>query len=166
MKRIIPTIVLLLVISACGNAQRNNFKEEAFKMTLKAENNTDIAFQDILNKSKGKVTVIEFWASWCSDCVKAMPDLKRMQAAHPNVNFVFISFDKSLEKWIAGIERHELKGTQYWSPEGMKGAFGQALDIDWIPRYIILDKNGKIITYRAIEKDFEAMNNTLTKLKS
>lgn len=166
MKKVLSLLLLSCFFVSCGNAQRKNFKEEAFPLKLKAENNTDIAFQDILNKAKGKVTVIEFWASWCSDCVKAMPDLKRMQAAHPNVNFVFISFDKSLEKWIAGIERHELKGAQYWSPEGMKGAFGQALDIDWIPRYIILDKDGKIITYRAIEKDFEAMNNTLTKLKS
>lgn len=166
MKKFIPSLVLLLVITACGNAQRTNFKEEALKITLKTENNTDIAFKDVLNRAKGKVTVIECWASWCSDCVKAMPDLKKMQAAHPDVNFVFISFDKSLEKWLDGIARHELKGSQYWSPEGMKGIFGQALDIDWIPRYIIIDKEGKIITYRAIEKDFEAMNNTLTKLKS
>ncbi len=166
MKKVLSLLLLSCFFVSCSNAQRKNFKEEAFPMKLKTENNADIGFQDVLNKAKGKVTVIEFWASWCSDCVKAMPDLKRMQAAHPDVNFVFISFDKSLEKWIAGIERHELKGTQYWSPEGMKGAFGQALDIDWIPRYIILDKEGKIITYRAIEKDFEAMNNTLTKLKS
>ncbi len=166
MKKVLSLLMLSCLFVSCSNAQRKNFKEEAYPMKLKTENNTDIAFQDVLNKAKGKVTVIEFWASWCSDCVKAMPDLKKMQTAHPDVNFVFISFDKSLEKWLDGIARHELKGSQYWSAEGMKGAFGAALDIDWIPRYIILDKNGNIITYRAIEKDFEAMNNTLTKLKS
>jgi hypothetical protein len=47
----------------------------------------------------------------------------------------------------------------------MKGVFGQAIDLDWIPRYIILDKTGKIIIYRAIETDFELLNTTLNQLK-
>ena len=48
--------------------------------------------------------------------------------------------------------------------DGMKGPFGQAIDLDWIPRYIILDVNGKIITYRAIETDFESIKTTLKSL--
>jgi hypothetical protein len=47
----------------------------------------------------------------------------------------------------------------------MKGAFGKAIDLDWIPRYIILDKTGKIIIYRAIETDFEQINNTIKNTK-
>jgi hypothetical protein len=47
----------------------------------------------------------------------------------------------------------------------MNGSFGKALDLDWIPRYIIIDKTGKIIVYRAIETDFELINTTLKSLK-
>jgi hypothetical protein len=47
----------------------------------------------------------------------------------------------------------------------MKGVFGQAIDLNWIPRYIILDKTGKIVLYRAIETDFELIDATLNKLK-
>lgn len=47
----------------------------------------------------------------------------------------------------------------------MKGEFGKSIDLDWIPRYIILDKEGKIITYRAIETDFDEINATLKELK-
>ena len=46
----------------------------------------------------------------------------------------------------------------------MKGALGKALDVDWIPRYIVIDKNGKIVLYRAIETDFEKINNVLKKI--
>jgi thiol-disulfide isomerase/thioredoxin len=111
--------------------------------------------------------VIEFWASWCSDCVKAMPKVKDMQANNPTVDYVFISMDKSFDKWKAGIEKHEINGDHFWvnDPKLMKGEFGKSIDLDWIPRYIILDKTGKIITYRAIETDFEQINATLKTLQ-
>lgn len=47
----------------------------------------------------------------------------------------------------------------------MKGKFGKAIDLDWIPRYIVIDKKGKIAIYRAIETDFDKINATLKKLK-
>ena len=117
------------------------------------------------DKHKGKIVVLEFWASWCSDCVKAMPKLKELQANHPDVDYVFISMDKEFGKWQAGIEKHELKGDHYWAEDGMKGEFGKSINLDWIPRYIILDKDNKVVLYRAIETDFETINTTLKNLK-
>jgi hypothetical protein len=73
--------------------------------------------------------------------------------------------DKTADKWKAGIEKHQLKGDHFLANDGMKGAFGKAIDLDWIPRYIIIDKNGKIVLYRAIETDFEKINTTLKSLK-
>jgi hypothetical protein len=46
-----------------------------------------------------------------------------------------------------------------------QGVFGSAIDLDWIPRYIIVDKTGKIVLYRAIETDFDKINETLAALK-
>ena len=132
---------------------------------LVTTNKSEISFSEILEKQKGKTTVIEVWASWCSDCVKAMPKVKEMQANHPNVNYVFISMDKEYEKWINGIEKHELKGTHYWATEGMKGEFAKSIDVNWIPRYIVLDKEGKIKIYNAIETDFDKINATLKELE-
>jgi thiol-disulfide isomerase/thioredoxin len=57
--------------------------------------------------------VIEMWASWCKDCVKAMPKIKELQANNPDVDYVFISMDKT-DKWITGIDKHELKGDHLW----------------------------------------------------
>ena len=47
----------------------------------------------------------------------------------------------------------------------MEGVFANAIDLDWIPRYIIVDKTGEIALYRAIETDFDKINETLKKLK-
>jgi hypothetical protein len=73
--------------------------------------------------------------------------------------------DKAVDKWKIGVEKHELKGDHYMVNDQMKGVFGKSIDLDWIPRYIIVDKTGKIVLYRAIETDFETINSTLKSLK-
>lgn len=161
--KIIASLAIIAVFS-CSNAQKTEFSKEALSEKLIAFDGNNIEFHDILKENKGKVVLIEMWASWCSDCVKAMPKLKELQAANPEVSYVFVSMDKTVDKWREGIDKHQLKGSQYLAPDGMKGAFGKAIDLDWIPRYIIIDKTGKIIIYRAIETDFEKINDTLKQL--
>jgi thiol-disulfide isomerase/thioredoxin len=165
MKKLVALVIAFATFSCTSNAQKTSFSETALSETLMTTNGGQIAFKDILKNHKGKTTVIEVWASWCGDCVKAMPKVKDLQANHPEVAFTFISMDKTADKWLAGIEKHELKGDHYMANDQMKGVFGQAIDLDWIPRYIIIDKTCKIVLYRAIEKDFDLINETLNKLK-
>ena len=165
MKRIIALLIAFATFSCTSNAQKTKFSEEALSETLLATDGSQVAFKDILKKHKGKTLVIEVWASWCGDCVKAMPKLKELQANNPDVAYVFISMDKTVDKWKAGIEKHEMKGDNYMANDQMKGVFAKAIDVDWIPRYIILDKKGKIVLYRAIETDFDKINETLKNLK-
>ena len=165
MKKILLCILTSVTIFACSNAQKMEFSKESLSKKLITSKNNEISFEEILKTHLGKVTVIEVWASWCGDCVKAMPKVKEMQADNPNVDYVFISMDKAFDKWQTGIEKHELKGDHYWATDGMKGAFGKSIDLDWIPRYIILDKKSKIVIYRAIETDFDKINDQLKKLQ-
>lgn len=162
-------LLIALVVSgffSCSNAQKTEFSKESLSEPLATLTDSNTNLSEILQNHKGKTIVIEVWASWCGDCVKAMPKLKALQAAHPEADYVFISMDKARDKWQAGIEKHELKGDHYWATDGMKGKFGKAIDLDWIPRYIIVDKKGKIATYRAIETDFDKIDKTLNQLKS
>ena len=163
MKKIAVLFISFLVFS-CTNAQKSTFSKEALSETLLTTDGNQVAFQDIIKEHQGKTIVIEVWASWCGDCVKAMPKIKELQANNPDVAYVFISMDKTADKWKIGIEKHELKGKHYMANDQMKGVFGKAIDLDWIPRYIIIDKTGKIVIYRAIETDFEKINTTLKDL--
>lgn len=165
MKKILFCFSILLVSASCMNAQKTRFSDEALKANLLSYEGTQVAFKDVIEKHKGQVILIECWASWCSDCVKAMPKFKKVQSNNPDVAYVFVSMDKTVEKWQLGIEKHELKGDHYLANDGMKGNFGKSIDLDWIPRYIIVDKTGKISVYRAIETDFELINSTLNSLK-
>ncbi len=163
--RNLALIIAAMVMMSCSNAQTTEFSDRALQEKLIDKQGATPSFREILSKHKGKPVLIEVWASWCGDCIKAMPKLKETQAANPQVDYVFISMDKTEEKWKAGIEKHDLRGDHYLAPDGMKGAFGSAISLDWIPRYILVDKNGRIALFRAIETDFDLINNTLKELK-
>lgn len=165
MKKILILISIFALTISCTMAQKTTFSQEALSENLIAKDSSKTNLQNILDQHKGKTLVIEIWASWCSDCVKAMPKIKELQDNNPEIDYIFISMDKTYSKWLAGIEQHQLKGAHYLATDGMKGKFGKAINLDWIPRYLIIDKDGKIITYRAIETDFETINTTLKTLK-
>ncbi|CAM2883175.1 Thiol-disulfide isomerase or thioredoxin [Flavobacterium succinicans] len=164
MKKMLAIFIAFASFS-CSQAQKTNFSPVALNEKLLSLSDQQVAFKDILKKNKGKTVVVEMWASWCGDCVKAMPKLKALQANHPEVNYVFISMDKTADKWKQGIEKHEIKGDHYMANDQMKGVFAKAIDLDWIPRYIIIDKKGKIVRYRAVETDFDVIEETLNSLK-
>lgn len=149
---------------SCMNAQKS-FSKIALDENLLSLDGNQIPFKEILKKHQGKTIVIECWASWCGDCVKAMPKIKELQTNNLEVDYVFISMDKTVENWKIGVEKHNLKGDHYMANDQMKGVFGKSIDLDWIPRYIIVDKTGEIVLYRAIETDFEKINSTLKSLK-
>ena len=164
----IALVVIAFITFSCSQAQKTektSFSKEALSEKLLTIDGGQTSFKNILKKYKGKTLVIEVWASWCGDCVKAMPKVKELQANNPDVSYLFLSADKTAEKWKIGIEKHELKGDHFMMNDGMKGVFGKAIDLDWIPRYIIIDKTGKIVLYRAIETDFDKINETLKSLK-
>ena len=165
MKKIIIVLTTVFGVLSCSNAQKN-FSKTTLNSKLIDLDNKEVSFKEIIDKYKGKTIVLEVWASWCGDCVKAMPKMKALQADNPDVVYVFVSMDKEFDKWKTGIEKHELKGEHIWAndPKMMKGCFGKSIDLDWIPRYMIIDKNQNIVLYRAIETDFETINSTLKSL--
>ncbi|MGV9003627.1 TlpA family protein disulfide reductase [Flavobacterium sp.] len=165
MKNILTMILGAAMFFSCASPQKSEFSKQSLTKMVLTTNKSEVSFSEILQKQKGKTTVIEVWASWCSDCIKAMPKVKKMQEDHPEVSYVFISMDKEYDKWINGIEKHDLQGIHYWATEGMKGEFAKSIDVNWIPRYIVLDKEGTIKIYNAIETDFDKINASLKELE-
>jgi thiol-disulfide isomerase/thioredoxin len=167
MKNILLLVAVALSSISCSNAQKKEFSKSTLESIVITSEGKKITFKEVLETYKGKTLLVEVWASWCSDCVKSAPLIKELQEKNSDVSYAFISLDKSMEKWIAGVEKHQMKGDHYWlnDPEGMKGAFGQSIDLDWIPRYMVIDKEGTVVIYRATETDFEKINATLNNLK-
>lgn len=165
MKKILSLLVIALSTLSCSQAQQTEFKEEALSNTMKTVENTNITFQEILKKYEGKTIIIDVWASWCPDCIKGMPKVKELQEKYTDVTYLFISMDKNYDAWKKGIEKYDVQGEHYLTSDGMKGVFGKSIKLDWIPRYMVVDKTGKIALFKVIEADDDKLIETLEKLK-
>jgi len=131
----------------------NSFNKTALDFNFLTLDDKEIPFKKILEDNKGKTIVIDFWASWCPDCIKGFHSLKKAQKMYPDASYIFISFDKTQEAWKQAINKYDLKGAHYFSKDKMNGEFGKAIDLDWIPRYIIINKEGKIVDFKSIAAD-------------
>lgn len=119
-----------------------------------------VAFKQILEKHKGKKVVLDFWASWCGDCLKSLPNLQNLQKETKNVDYVFLSLDKESGRWKKAIEKLNIEGDHYFMPDGWKNTLTNYIGLDWIPRYMILDEEGKIINAKAVkatDEDFKKL---------
>lgn len=151
---------------SCSQAQETAFTKAALDSKMTSLDGKEITFKEVLDKHKGKTVVIDVWASWCPDCIKGMPKVHVLQKQFPNVDYVFLSYDRVDEKWKEGIEKYAVKGDNYHVGKSMKeGDFARDIKLDWIPRYMVVDKNGKIALFKAIEADDANLIAILKKLK-
>ena len=143
MKKTIALFVALASFS-CSKAQKKEFSNEALAEKVTAMDGSEVSFQSVVDKYKGKTVVLEFWASWCGDCVKAMPKIKELQQNNPDVVYVFFSCDKTFDKWKEEIEKHELKGDHYLVKEGYSLSEIEEMDTeryDYLIWFILEKKN-------------------------
>ena len=140
-------LVFLFLVIGCHNPTR--FSNEALSEKFVSISQQDVTFQNILKKHQGNKILIDIWASWCRDCILTLPDLKQLQHENPKVHFVFLSLDKSKERWVKATDRLKIKGDHYFMAEGKKGTFGKFLGLWWIPRYMVINESGEITLFKA-----------------
>lgn len=158
MKNILLSFLMIFGLISCTNAQKKQFSVEALNEKMLSLDGKELSLKEIITENIGRTVVIDVWASWCPDCIKSMPKTEQLQQDFPETQFVYLSYDKTKESWEKGIEKYNLKGQHYLIQSSWKdGAFKKSADIDWIPRYIVLDKKGNIALYRAIEADDEKL---------
>jgi thiol-disulfide isomerase/thioredoxin len=162
MKKIIILLTLFVSLTTCkAQDEPLVFSEKALADTLTDIQNNAITFSEILEPYKGKQIVIDVWASWCKDCILGMPKLKALQANNKDTVFLFLSLDKSEGAWKKGIEKYNLEGAHYFMKSGWKGDLATFLDLDWIPRYLVVDKTGNIKLFKVIKADDKKLESAL-----
>ena len=106
-----------------------------------------------LDDFKGKYVYIDIWATWCAPCKAEIPYLKEVEKQFygKNIEFVNISVDKARDhdKWKKMVEEKGLKGVQLFADNNFKSQFIKDYNIKSIPKFILLDPNGKIIESNA-----------------
>lgn len=122
-------------------------RENTFLSNTKGEK---IKIQDLFKKYKGKVIYIDFWASWCAPCLQQIPYSLKQSKFYKNIEFVYISIDRSEKSWIKSNDKL-LLGTEnsYLIQNQDSSKFLKEIGLSSIPRHVIIDGNGKIVNYNA-----------------
>lgn len=143
-------LLLFITLASCSQAQdKTQFSEKALADVMIDLKGTEVTFSEIINQYKGKKVVIDVWASWCGDCIGGMPKVKELQEDYPETVYLFLSLDKNFDSWQRGIKKYQVKGEHYFVPGGWKSDFNNSIDLDWIPRYIVVSADGKIELFKA-----------------
>lgn len=121
-----------------------------------------------LEDFRGKYVYIDVWATWCAPCRAEIPFLKKLDEKYHQKNIVFVSLSidqlKDVEKWRKLIKDKELGGVQVFADNDWNSQFVKDYNITGIPRFILIDPNGKIVKADAqrpssptIEAEFDAL---------
>jgi len=106
-----------------------------------------------LNEFKGKYVYIDIWATWCGPCKRQIPYLEKIEEQYhdKNIAFVTISVDykKDYDKWKQMVTDKKMKGIQLIAPDAFNSEFIDAFNIQGIPRFILIDPDGNLITPNA-----------------
>lgn len=101
-----------------------------------------------MEKYRGHYIVLDFWASWCPDCRKDMPQMKELYAQYhtKGVQFLGISFDTTREALDNYLKKEAIAWPQVTELKKMKESkMAQAYHIRWIPSIYLIDPNGKVL---------------------
>jgi len=168
------------ILKDFGDSQFGDMIKGARKQRAAVGKPFDLEFTDAVKGSnvsikglKGKVVVIDFWATWCGPCVGEMPKMKTLYAEYKDkgVEFIGVSLDQpkeeggldSLKKFVAD---KEITWPQYYQGKGWDSDFSKSWGISGIPCVFVVDADGNLASVEARGKLDKLIPELLKKAKT
>jgi thiol-disulfide isomerase/thioredoxin len=155
MKKTSRTFLLTVACAVVGicTAFVSDVKERpiAPDFTLESDQGKKVSLSD----HKGKVVYIDFWATWCGPCMAEIPHSKKLKekfVGNDSIVFMYVSIDneEDMDTWKAVIKKKGLTGVQLIARNGGKEEkVGERYQLQFIPRFVLIDKKGKVAHFQA-----------------
>ena len=141
-----------LVASACGVVAADDAKTDLTTLTIGSPfpdfNETDIAGKPVsVANHKGKIVLVDFWATWCGPCVAELPNVLKAYEKHHGKGFeiIGISLDSDKGKLTDFIKAKNMTWQQFFDGQGWKNKLAQKYNVNSIPATYLVNKEGKLI---------------------
>jgi len=135
-------------------------KDSAFQDMVQTLRGDSVKLRDIIEKNKGNLILIDFWASWCVPCIMGLPYTAALQEKYAgrNLKVIYVSIDSDKAKWkeieSTYVCNHE---DSYCLTDMMKSRLVRKFRISSIPRYMLIDHQGIVRQHRALSPDDPAL---------
>lgn len=109
-----------------------------------------------LTDFKGKLTLLDFWASWCVPCMEEMDDIQRIYNNYSRNDFevVSISIEKDSSAWLHTIKQKQPPWVQLYAGKGFDHPLFESYMGGGIPFYILIGRDGQILRYNDVHASF------------
>jgi len=107
-----------------------------------------------LSDYRGKYVIVDFWATWCGDCRREVPELKALydelqdqQLQGADIQFLSYSFDRDAEQWKAFLRKEQFAWPQISTlePKWHDNVAAQSYRLHWIPAFLLVSPEGKLV---------------------
>lgn len=133
----------------------------------------EIEFEDIdgkkfnLSAFRGKPLYIDLWASWCRPCCAEIPYLAKLVdilGADPEIVCISISIDENRDDWTAKLSEGDEKWPQFIATAEGQRAISEDYGVSGIPRFLLLDAEGRIVSVNAPRPSSQNICETLIEM--
>ena len=147
LKRVMKNGPTQMASAAAGKLKKMDALGNPVKMAFKAVDGRQVD----LAKLKGKVVLIDFWATWCGPCIAELPNVKKTYAKYHEKGFeiVGISLDQSKDKLTDFVKENDMPWPQHFDGLGWKNEFAVMYGIQGIPAMWLVNKDGNLVDMKA-----------------
>ena len=145
-ERLLPMklIILTMLLSTCYMA--------SYEQARRGKQAPEISLPDLqgnlvqLSSLRGKVVLIDFWASWCVPCRKNNPSLVKLYEQYHSMGLEIlgVSIDENAQNWKTAVEKDQLRWIQVNDNKGWNSSSTLTYEVDAIPASILIDKEGVV----------------------
>lgn len=144
---------MLVMLSVAGEAQVANISDPRLQIKLPTAKGDSLSLLSL----KGKVILLDFWASWCGPCRVANKQLSKLYSRYKPEGFeIFsVSVDENAKDWIRAVTKDKITWLQV---NDSRGSMGQTI-MDWnvsvLPTTFLINKKGNVVAIDLEGKELE-----------
>ncbi|MBK8945757.1 MAG: TlpA family protein disulfide reductase [Ignavibacteriae bacterium] len=127
--------------------------EEFNKTELEDDKGNLILFEDMIKKYKGKLVYLDIWSLGCGPCIANMPRSKELKEKLKNypIEFVYLTTDNKFDTLWQEVYKVSLTNENHYRlVKGFDSRILKFLNINWVPNYMLIDKDNKLISFNAL----------------